>query len=179
MANFVVTHHRFPRNPHIFTVNVTKIVKKGGEVNPNFKPSYPSAEPYWELTIHTTGLGSGGDSVGPVIVDVIGSETTVNDLINSKIAELCSLIDWSEQGEFSEESDVSSPIIVSRIPSPGQTDVPIQSSVIIRVQDKLPANGIDAGTLSLKIDGIAVNPEIVGNKYDYTFVFKPRPIYTS
>lgn len=179
MANFYVTHNKYPQNPQLFTVTVTKLRKKGGEDNPNFKPSYPTAEPYWELLIHTSGKDASGDPVGPVVVSQIGSATDIQELIDTKVEELCSQIDWSQQGEYQALEDKNAPRIVSQSPSPGEQNVPIDSSIVLNIEDKIPADGIDISTLTFKVDGHIVNPTVIGNKYNYTIVYRPRPVYSS
>ena len=178
MANFYITHHQYPSNPHLFTVNLDKVRGKGvTENSPNISYKLKRGEPLWKLFIYTTGLDSNGDSVSPVIVDVAGSHTTVNELIEAKIAELCGLIDWSQQGVFSPETDKHAPVVVEQFPTVDQTNVPISSPVVIRVKDIIPGDGIDPSTVSMKVDGFTVIPDVVGNKYDYTFSFRPRPIF--
>ena len=179
MANVYITHHKYPTNPQLFTISLRKIASLAGEDNPNFKPSYPQAEKYWKLFIYTTGKDSSGDDVGPVVADVFGGEVDVKEFVDNALADLCVLIDWSQQGEFSPEVDSAAPVIMEQYPLPGQTGVSISSPVVIRVQDLLPGAGVDASTVSMSIGGISVNPSVEGNKYDYTFSFSPRPIYTS
>lgn len=179
MANFYVTNSLYPENPQLFTVNISKIAKKGGEENPNFKPLYKSAEEYWTLVIYTTGTDTNGDTVGPVFADVLGSLETVKELVDDKVSELCGLIDWTNQGEFSALEDDNGPIIVEQSPSSGETGVSISSSIYLRLQDKLPAKGIDINTLSMKVNGISVNPDVKGNKFDYKIFYSPRPVYDS
>lgn len=177
MANFYVTNNRYPSNPQLFTVNLVKITKMGGEVNPNFKPSYPSAEPYWTLLVYTTGKDYNGKDLNPIAVDILSGLDTVQEVIDQKVAELCALIDWSQQGQFVGEDDSGAPSIYEQSPLSGETNVPINSPVVIRVRETLPGVGIDISTVSLRINGIQINPSVSGNKYDCTFTYNPRPIY--
>lgn len=180
MANFYVTHHRYPSNPQLFTIALDKVAGFGvAEDNPNFRPRYAIAEEYWKVFIHTTGLDALGEPVGPVVADVVGTKETVDEVISEKIAELCTLIDWSQQGAYTPEADSAAPIVVEQYPTPGQTNVSISSPVVLRVQEPLPGNGIDVSSVYMEIDGIAVVPSAVGNKFDMTFSFSPRPIYES
>ena len=149
------------------------------EDNPNVDPPYAPGESFWKLFIYTSGKDNSGEDVAPIVADVIGSDETVNEFVENTLAELCSFIDWSQQGEFSPESDAGAPVITEQFPLPGQINVPLTSPVVIRVQDLLPGVGTDSSTVSLKIDGHAVTPSVVGNKYDYTFSFSPRPIFDS
>lgn len=178
MANFYVTNNKYPSNPQIFAISLHKIAGIGvDEDNPNFKPNYRNAEPTWKLFIYTSGLDSEGDPVGPLVAGVFGGEDELNSFIEEKIAELCDLIDWSQQGEFSPQSDSSAPVIAEQYPVPNQTDVSISSPIVIRVRDLVPAAGIDPSTAVMTVDGFDVTPSYVGNKYDMTFTFKPRPIF--
>lgn len=179
MANFYVSHHKFPGNPQFFTASIHKVMGFKPEANPNFIPKYAIAEPYWKVFIYTTGLDSQGAAVGPIITDVVGIEDTVNELMETKLAELCGLIDWSQQGQFSPEVDSAAPVVVEQFPGANQVNVPINSPVVIRVQDLLPAVGIDASTVTMSIDGLSVTPSVTGNKYDSTFSFSPKPIFNS
>jgi hypothetical protein len=179
MATLYITHHKFPTNPQLFTIALHKVASLGGEDNPNFRPTFPSAEEYWKLFIYTSGKDSLGESLGPYVADVVGSATDVKEFTDNALAEMCDRIDWSQQGEFSPEVDSSAPVIVEQYPLPGQTGVSISSPVVIRVQDLLPGNGVDASTVQMSIDGLEVTPNVSGNKYDYTFSYSPRPIYDS
>jgi len=179
MANFYVTHHKFPTNPQYFTVTLQKVAGFDPEENPNFSPKVALGEEYWKVFIYTTGLDSFGELVGPVVAGVTGSAQTVNEFVEDKIADLCALIDWSQQGEFSPESDSSAPYISEQFPLVGQTDVPITSPVVLRVRDYLPGTGIDSSTVVMKIDGHLITPDVTGTKYDSTFSFSPKPILGS
>lgn len=181
MANFYVTNNKFPTNPQLFTINLHKVVPLVPEDNPNVDPPYQQGESFWKLFIYTTGKDSGGDDVPPIVADVIGAEDTVNEFVENTIAELCSYIDWSQQGEFDPEVDRNAPVVTEQYPLPGQTGVPITSPVVIRVQDLLPGVGVDPASVVLKIDGHSVAPHAVegSNKFDYTFSFSPRPIFDS
>ncbi len=178
MANFYVTHHKYPANPQLFAVSLHKVVGIGvDENNPNFKPTFRNAEPTWKVFIYTSGLDVNGESIGPLVAGVFGNESDVNSFIENKVSELCALIDWTQQGQYTPESDVSAPVIVEQFPARSQTGVPISSPIVIRVKDLLPGSGIDPSTVSMTVDGYTVNPNVMGNKYDYTFSFKPRPIF--
>ena len=97
MASFYISHNKIQGNPQLFTITLNKVAHLGGEENPNFSPSYPSAERYWKVFIYTSGLDTSGDPVGPVVADYIGSSVDVNEFINNAINELCGLIDWTQQ----------------------------------------------------------------------------------
>lgn len=179
MASVYITHRKYPKNPQLFTVNLHKVAGIAPEANPNFTPSFGVGERFWKLFIYTSGLDASGDLVGPIVADVIATEDTVDDFVSAKIAELCDLIDWSQQGQFSPESDAAAPVVVEQYPQAGQAGVSITSPVMIRVQDIAPAVGVDPSTVSLTIDGYDVAPHVSGNKYDQVFTFSPKPIFDS
>lgn len=147
------------------------------ENDPNFKPTYKLAERTWKIFIYTSGLDSEGNRVPPITTGTVGTAEDVNSLIESKIAQLCSLIDWSQQGTYEPQSDRSEPYVSEQYPVKDQTDVPISSPIVIRVKDPLPGVGIDPATVVMTVNGFEVAPHVTGNKYDMTFTFKPRPIF--
>lgn len=179
MANYYVTNSKYPSNPQVFTVTLHKVASIQGEDNPNFIPTFGQAERYWKLFIYTSGLDGNGESVGPVVADVTGSSLDVNAFVEESLANLCALIDWSQQGQAPLEVDRNAPIITEQYPAASQSDVNISSPVVVRVTDPLPGVGVDPSTVSMKIDGYDVVPNVVGNKFDYTFSFSPRPVYDS
>jgi hypothetical protein len=178
MANFYVTNNKFPAVPQLFVVSLHKMVGPSApELNPNFHPTYAVAEPTWKVLVYTSGYDSEGKTVSPIQADVLGSEETVNDFIEGAVAFLCAQIDWSQQGAYSPETDSRAPIVVEQFPEVGQTGVPISSTVALRVKDFLPAIGIDPSSVQMTVDGFAVTPVVTGNKFDYTFTYKPLAVY--
>lgn len=177
MATVFVTEHLYPDNPQIFVIDVQPIVKMRGEANTAFHRN-KRGEKYWEIVIHTSGLDSEGNSLGPFWLDVYSSEQTLNELISNKINEICNLIDWSKstlsEEDFQQQADEYPPVVYWQYPSSGQVDVPIDSIISVRLRDLLPAEGIDISTLVFKVDGFNVNPDISGNKYDYVLTYKPQ-----
>ena len=95
MAITYITHHLYPDNPHLFIIDFKQIVKLRGEPNTSFSRSR-RGEHFWEAVIYTSGLDSDGERLGPYWVDVVGSEETLNELLNEKIKEICEEIDWSK-----------------------------------------------------------------------------------
>lgn len=176
MATIYVTHHEYPDNPQSFVIDVTQIVKMTGESN-NSIYYEGQGEEYWDVVIYTSGLDSNGDNIGPFWITDVGSSTELNDLIRSKIGDICQQIDWTKTSLSSETfdagSDRNSPYITWTYPTDGQTDVPIDSRISVRIKDNLPSNGIDISTLTFKVNGMAVTPEVEGHKYDYTVSYRP------
>ena len=177
MATVFVTPNLYPDNPQIFIVDIQQIVKIRGEANTAFHRNN-RGERYWEVVIHTSGLDSDGNLLGPFWLDSYSTEQTLHELVNNKITEICNLIDWSKSSstleDLEEQSDNYPPIVYWQYPTPGQVDVPIDSIISIRLRDLLPAKGINISTLVFKVDGFDVVPEISGNKYDTVLVYKPQ-----
>ncbi len=66
---------------------------------------------------------------------------------------------------------VSPPYTSGHDPAPGQTAVPVNTSIVLNVSDD--EEGVDLSTLVLKVDGIKVNPAITGTPASYTLSYKP------
>ena len=175
MANFYVTNSLYPDNPQLFTITIKQVVKRAGEPNTVFNRDN-RGELYWEACIATTGITATGAPIPWQWVDVKGSEITVHELISNKINEMCSEIDWSQQGTFSIQQDRRSPVVTSQFPTPSQTGVALGSTIEIVLEDFLPSKGIDINTLSLKVKGIEVSPTVVGNPFKYTISYTPKVV---
>lgn len=175
MATFYVTHHKFPDNPQLFTVNVSRIVKVEGEPNTDFSKSHLGEE-FWEVYVATSGLDVEGKEIPPKWVDVKTTEVSIDELISNAVKYLCSLIDWTSGGTISSGQDRFVPFIESKYPEDNQTNVPIQSTIRLSVLELLPGSGIDKNTISLKVKGVPVEPTITGNPYNYTISYSPKPL---
>lgn len=176
MAVVYATHHLYPDNPQLFIIDVRQVIKLRGEANTVFW-QHARAETFWEIQITTSALDSSGEELGGFWSDIIGTEQTVHDLVTNKIAEISAQIDWSKSIAFEEDFiaqvDRYAPIIYWQYPISDQEDIPIDTTIVIRIKDPLPSYGIDISTLVFKVDGFEVNPTIYGNKYDYTISYKP------
>lgn len=178
MASIWVTHNLYPDNPHVFIVDFRKVVKIMGEPRTGFYKNRRGEE-FWEIVIYTSGLGSEGESLGPYWLDVYDSEQTLDELINNKIKDIIdNYIDWSKSSIIDEDLEAQidryPPIIYWSYPTAGAVNVPINSTVSVRIKDLPPAKGIDISTLVFKVDGFEVTPEISGNKYDYSLNYRPK-----
>lgn len=177
MATFYLTNAQYPDNPQLFVVDVKQIVKLRGESGTDFSASR-RGEHYWEIVIYTSGVDFSGDRIKSKWLDVIGTSESINDLINEKIKEICGQIDWSTTTtltgpELEAAEDTKPPVVFWQYPEDGQIDVPLDSRIIIRIKDELPSKGIDISTLTMRVDGFDIVPEVYGNKYDYTITYKP------
>lgn len=176
MASFYVSHHEYPRNPKLFTVNVELVVKRVGEPNTQFYYKMRGEE-FWELYVGVDAVDASGDDVPPFWADVVTTEADVETLVADKVEELCALIDWSNEGEFAPEVDTTGPILVSATPVDGSTDVEITSKINVVIKEPLPSSGMDISTLTFKVKGIAVTPTVTGHPYKYTIEFSPSPYF--
>jgi hypothetical protein len=178
LTTFFVNHHLYPDNPHFFVVDVKKVIKLKGEPGTAFS-QHRRGEQFWEIVIYTSGLDSSEALLGPYWLDVIGSEEDVDELINNKIKDICDLIDWSVPVNYNitdtltAAEDRYGPVVYSTYPANGQTGVPIDSKIIIRLRDLLPATGVDISSIILTVDGFTVTPETSGNIYDCVVSYKP------
>lgn len=178
MANFFVTHHQYPDNPQLFTVNINLVLKRTPEPGTIF--SYGTrGEEFWEIYIATAGLDSGGDEIQPFWADVITTESSVDDLVAEKVKDLCDLIDWTQQGEYSEGSDSREAYLEYQYPVNNQIDVPITGTIRLTVREPLPGSGLDIGTMYMKVNGATVTPTVHGHPYKYDISFSPKPTYES
>lgn len=176
MATLYVTHHLYPDNPHLFIVDLKQIVKLRGEPNTDHSRNR-RGEHFWEIIIYTSGLDSSGDRLGPYWLDVVGSESTVDEFINNKIKEICADIDWTKHPALDEDLEAKvdryPPTVYWQYPEDGATDVPVDSRIIIMLRDEVPAKGIDFSTVTLTVDGFSITPEITGNPFDCTVSYRP------
>jgi len=177
MATFFVTHHIYPENPQFFLVDVKQIVKYPGEPRTSFWQNR-RGELFWEVVIYTSGMDSDRNILGPYWIDVTTTEETIDEIINNKIKDICDLIDWSitglsEEEVYTEQQDNTPPMIYSCYPANNQIDVPIDSRIIVRLRDLLPAQGIDVSSVRMWVDGFEIVPEITGHKYDCIVSYKP------
>jgi len=60
------------------------------------------------------------------------------------------------------------------------TNVPITSNIVVRLEEALPAAGIDLSTVSATLNGFDITQdlELRGNIFDLTMIFRPTRILT-
>lgn len=176
MATSYVTNHLYPDNPHLFIVDLKQIVKLKGEPNTAF-PRNRRGEKFWELVIHTSGLDSSGERLGPYWLDVTGTKESVDEFLSDKIEEICSEIDWTNNPAFEEDSEAQidryPPKVYWQYPEASETSVPIGSKIILELKDEVPAKGIDFSTITLTVDGFSITPEVTGNPFSCTVSYQP------
>jgi len=176
MATFYVTHHKYPDNPQLFTINIQQVVKRKGEPETEFFYDR-RGESYWEVFIATSGLDATGASIPSYWADIKTSETVVDELVSAKVKEMSAAIDWTQQGAFSLSSDNLVPYIAEQYPASDSTEVPIQSTIRLVIKDLLPGSGLDSSTLVFSVKGIPVTPTVTGHPYELVLSYSPTPLF--
>ena len=102
--------------------------------------------------------------------------------IESALGRIGSKIGWGTL-----QTDTSPPELVEITPSLTKTSgVSILSNIIIRIQDPLPAAGIDLTTLNMTINGFPVisggssvegTNELRGSAFDHTIIHRPKRVF--
>jgi len=164
---------------------VTGTVAGSNKQFPNLADS--EGESIWLLTLSTTELDTAGDPIGTEIINLV-SKDTVHDEIEAALGRIGSQVDWGTP-----LPDTQPPRLIELTPPLEQTTgVSIFSSIIARIQDPLPAAGIDLSTLNMSLtfldtefpiltSGIAEpgeDVELRGNVFDLTIVHRPKVILT-
>ena len=126
----------------------------------------------WSLEIGTTHLDANGDDISAKKIHNISSEN-LDDVIESALSDLCSLIDWSPLVEDRREPFVDSY-------SPSGSSVPITSNIKMMLKDNLPSGGIDISDIKVVLNNsvqdfdITEDVELVDQYYnEYEFKWTP------
>ncbi len=144
-------------------------------------------EGIWLLTLSTTELDTAGESIDDEIINLV-SKDTVHDEIEAALGRIGGQIDWGTP-----LPDTQPPRLIELSPPLTQTtNVGIFTNIIARIQDPLPAAGIDLSTLNMSLtfldtefpiltSGVATpgeDVELRGNVFDLTIVHRPKVILT-
>lgn len=124
----------------------------------------------WILIAATTGLDINGNSINPEFINVI-STGTVHLELEAALGRIGSQIDWGTIAP-----DTRPPRLVEITPPLNQIiNVPIVSNIVIRLEEPLPAAGIDLSTVNVKLNGFDVTGdlELRGNIFDLTMIYRP------
>jgi len=141
----------------------------------------PESNLIWLLTVSTTERDASGNRIPPEIINLV-SKDTIHLELEAALGRLGNKVDW---GVLS--TDNRSPRLLSITPALDQTEnVPITSNIIIRLQDPLPAAGMDLSTLHIRLNGFPIvtsgvaepdkDVRFKGNVYDLTTVYRPKRI---
>jgi hypothetical protein len=178
LANFYVTHHEYPDNPKLFTINIGLVVKRTGEPGTIF--SYGKrGEQFWEIYIASSGKDLNGDDVPPFWADIITTEENIDELVAKKIKDLCNAIDWTQGGEYIAGLGSREPYVEYQYPANNQVDVPIVSTIKLTLKEPLPGSGMNISSMYMKVNGVSISPSVYGHPYKYERSFSPKPIFGS
>jgi hypothetical protein len=129
-------------------------------------------EHMWTLEIGTTHPDINGDNISAARAHNI-SAANFNNVIEDVLVELCAQIDWSPLS-----NDRTSPYVDMAVPADG-TIVSIESSVHVKLKDKLPSSGIDLSSakiiLHAGVTDFDITSEITidGDPYEYDLYWSP------
>jgi hypothetical protein len=133
----------------------------------------PEGNRSWILIAQTTERDINGNKINPEIVNLV-TTGTVHLEIEAALGRIGSQIDWGTI-----QTDTSPPKLVEITPALTQTtNVPITSNIVFRLQEPLPAAGIDLSTLSVKLNNFDItgDVELRGNIFDLTVIYRPTRI---
>jgi hypothetical protein len=192
MADVLVKHPRNPSKVVKFTVNIRQlhdITYDPNEVPLVDQPRLEGDE-IWILEIGTYEPDINGDPIAERKIK-LASLSSINELIDENIREMCSYIDW---GTLS--SDSLAPYVYWYMPNDGTLDletpaevenVSLSSDVYFKLREDFPAVGIDLSSIEVSITISGVDPtkiwatneditsevEITGTPYDAQIYWSP------
>jgi len=67
--------------------------------------------------------------------------------------------------------DTASPFVSGQSPAPNAQNVPVNTSVVLHVQDS--GDGVERASIAMTVNGAAVTPQITGTSSDYTVTYAP------
>jgi len=135
----------------------------------------PEGDQSWILIAETNEVDTGGIRIEPEIVNLV-TTGTVHLEIEAALGRIGSQVDWGTI-----QADNKPPKLVEITPALNQTtNVPITSNIVFRLQEPLPAAGIDLSTLRVILNGFDVtgDVELRGNIFDLTSIYRPKRIFS-
>ncbi len=186
MVVFFLRNSRIPDGKIVpvtisLTLDVLKPILATGTEFPNLKD--PEGEQAWILTLDTPEPDLAGNPIATESVNVL-SKDTVHFEIEAALGRIGSQIDWGTPFP-----DTQPPRLLEFTPPLDQTTgVSIFSNIVARIEDPLPAAGIDLSTLNMRLNdfpiitsGIAEpgkDVRFTGNVFDLTITHRPKRILT-
>lgn len=160
MAHFIVRNSLNPYKAVKFNITFQQQVLKGLE-----------GEPFWLAEINTNEPSVSGTQIASEYLH-LKTLTNMDAEIEKVVSNICKQIDWTPQIE-----DTRGPIVTSYSPSE-TTDVGIDSSVKLTINDLLPSAGIDISSICVTLNGFDITGEldITGDPYEYEVEWKPSTI---
>ncbi len=127
----------------------------------------------WILIAETNETDISGTKIPAEFVNLV-TTGTVHLEIEAALGRIGSQVDWGTL-----QSDNRPPKLIDLTPSlDSTTNVPITSNIVARLQEPLPAAGIDLATVSATLNGFDITPdlELRGNIFDLTLTFIPTRV---
>lgn len=187
----VVFYLRNSRNPDAKVVPVTvslslDVIKANkAAIRPDQDPTAtgvqypnlfdPEGDQSWILIAQTTERNISGNRINPEIVNLV-TTGTVHLEIEAALGRIGSQVDWGTI-----QADTSPPKLIDITPALTQTtNVPITSDIVFRLQEPLPAAGIDLSTLRVVLNDFDItgDVELRGNIFDLTVIYRPTRIFS-
>jgi hypothetical protein len=135
----------------------------------------PEGDQSWILIAETNEVGLGGNRIPREVVNLV-TTGTVHLEIEAALGRIGSQVDWGTIA-----ADIKPPKLVEITPALDQTtNVPITSNIIFRLQEPLPAAGIDLSTLNVQLNGFDItgDVELRGNIFDLTGIYRPKRVFS-
>lgn len=102
-------------------------------------------------------LDTNGNPIDNVVICDVSQEDIKKE-IGKGLALIGEKINWGDLRE-----DTRAPVVMSVFPEPGETGVPVYSSVNVKLRDHFPFSGIDESTIKLTVNGIDVTGKLLIN----------------
>lgn len=136
------------RNPNGKRVPVTVTVEHSDKKSTN------DGELVYLITLQTGAKSISGGAIDIVYIDDV-TLANVKKELEKAITTIAEQIDWGTL-----EADKSAPLIVEYTPTKGETNVPIEAQVFLRLRDPFPASFINPATIKLKVNGVDVTSQV-------------------
>lgn len=160
MANFLIRNSLNPNKVVKLGISFQQIVLKGTE-----------GEPVWLVEVATNELDEYGNGIPSEFIHLTSLENLDKEI--EKIAAVISdKVDWTPL-----VVDSRAPFVDSYFPFE-TSDVNIDSSVSVVINELLPSAGIDLSSIEVALDGFDITNEVAisGDPYSYTLKWKPQTI---
>ncbi len=160
MAEYLLRNSLNPNKVVKCTITFRQIINKG-----------ENGEPIWLIEIDTIEPHKDGGKILPVFIHYTTS-TNLDVAIKEATEKIAEQINWE-----SLISDLRPPFVIYSFPEINRVNsVGIHTSVIVDIQDILPAAGIDSNSIEVVINDIDVSDEISldGDPYQYRVRWDPK-----
>ncbi len=129
----------------------------------------------WILIADTNELDVNGNRITTEFVNLV-TTGTVHLEIEAALGRIGSQVNWGTL-----KADTKPPKLIELTPPLDlTTNVPIISNIVARLEEPLPAAGIDLATVSATLNGFDITGdlELRGNIFDLTMTYRPTRIST-